>query len=472
MKFNAYRSCAILFIILPTTIMVNMVNSFVNGPPHQFNFKEGECKSCHASFYEPKKLVAPINDICNKCHGEDDAISHVVGIVPSMYVRDDFPLDEEAKMTCNTCHNIHMERIDTQTGKRTYLLRIDAIGKPFCDECHKETMEVFIKDTPSHLSTLTKAHFGYYTSVGFYTPGGVYVDSVSRYCMSCHSGDTACQSAVSFSNSDLRLLSIIAAQSAQLIKNSQLQQEVIEKNRLKQELELARKIQQELLPKSPPEFPFLEFATFFNPAEEVGGDFFDYIPLSQEKLAVVQADVSGHGLSAALIMTMLKGIFQSISHDFISPDQTLTQINEILGNSAPPEIFVTMIFLVFDSEKRVLHITNAGHNPPLVYLHKEEKLEYLKIPGCALNCMKSAEYRSHKISLNAGDFIFLYTDGLPESPDKQFELFGYERLQKIVHQARDTDVKNILQEVKTALYRHLQQVPQTDDIAINILKVN
>ena len=280
------------------------------------------------------------------------------------------------------------------------------------------------------------------------------------------------KSAVSFSNSDLRLLSIIAAQSAQLIKNSQLQQEVIEKNRLKQELELARKIQQELLPKSPPEFPFLEFATFFNPAEEVGGDFFDYIPLSQERLAVVQADVSGHGLSAALIMTMLKGIFQSISHDFISPEQTLTQINEILGNSAPPEIFVTMIFLVFDSEKRVLHITNAGHNPPLVYLHKEEKLEYLKIPGCALNCMKSAEYCSHKISLNAGDFIFLYTDGLPESPDKQFELFGYERLQKIVHEARDTDVKNILQEVKTALYRHLQQVPQTDDIAINILKVN
>ena len=280
------------------------------------------------------------------------------------------------------------------------------------------------------------------------------------------------KSAVSFSNSDLRLLSIIAAQSAQLIKNSQLQQEVIEKNRLKQELELARKIQQELLPKSAPEFPFLEFATFFNPAEEVGGDFFDYIPLSQERLAVVQADVSGHGLSAALIMTMLKGIFQSISHDFISPDQTLTQINEILENSAPPDIFVTMIFLVFNSEKRVLHITNAGHNPPLVYLHREEKLEYLKIPGCALNCMKSAEYRSHKISLNAGDFIFLYTDGLPESPDKQFELFGYERLQKIVHQARDTDVKNILQEVKTALYRHLQQVPQTDDIAINILKVN
>ena len=280
------------------------------------------------------------------------------------------------------------------------------------------------------------------------------------------------KSAVSFSNSDLRLLSIIAAQSAQLIKNSQLQQEVIEKNRLKQELELARKIQQELLPKSPPEFPFLEFATFFNPAEEVGGDFFDYIPLSQERLAVVQADVSGHGLSAALIMTMLKGIFQSISHDFISPEQTLTQINEILGNSAPPEIFVTMIFLVFDSEKKVLHITNAGHNPPLVYLHREEKLEYLKIPGCALNCMKSAEYRSHKISLNAGDFIFLYTDGLPESPNKQFELFGYERLQKIVHEARDTDAKNIIQEVKTALYRHLQQVPQTDDIAINILKVN
>jgi len=274
-----------------------------------------------------------------------------------------------------------------------------------------------------------------------------------------------------FSQEDLRLLSIIAAQSAQLIRNSQLQQEVLEKNRLQQELELARRIQQELLPQTAPEFPMLDIATYFNPAREIGGDFYDFIHLNDRQLGVVQADVSGHGTSAAMIMTMLKGILQAITKEVLSTEQTLKKLNHIFEKSAPPDMFITMIYMIFDAQEKSLQVSNAGHNPPLLYSKEKDTLDFLKMPGCAINVSPDAEYNTHKISLSPGDFIFIYTDGLPESHNKDFEQFGYDRIFELVKENRHADPELMIQRLKSSLSQHVQDISQSDDIAISVLKI-
>ena len=163
-------------------ISVN-VDSYKNAPPHEFKFMDGECGDCHITYEYPIRFKDNITDLCNYCHEDDEALSHVVGIKPSMYLTDGFPLDENGEMTCNTCHDIHMDRSDPLTAERTYLLRVKPIGKAFCDICHLGTMNVLLPDlTPSHIDTLQSAHIGYNLK------GYDSLDGVSNLCLTCHDG--------------------------------------------------------------------------------------------------------------------------------------------------------------------------------------------------------------------------------------------------------------------------------------------
>jgi len=176
----------ILFICFTLPAIGIAVYSYKNSPPHKFDYAGGECGSCHMSYDYPVKFRDNITALCNECHQNDKALSHIVGVKPSMYLGDDFPLDENGEMTCNTCHDIHRESIDPLTEQRTYLLRSRLRGKELCDECHLETMNVLIPGgVPRHSEITTDAHFGYYT-----THGGA-IDAVSEKCISCHSGDMA-----------------------------------------------------------------------------------------------------------------------------------------------------------------------------------------------------------------------------------------------------------------------------------------
>ena len=274
----------------------------------------------------------------------------------------------------------------------------------------------------------------------------------------------------SFSQDDLRLLSIIAAQSGQIIRNSQLQQDVLEKQRLAMELATARQIQQNLLPSTIPDIPGLEIACYFNPAEEVGGDYFDFFPLKENQLGIVQADVSGHGASAAMIMTMLKGILHSITKNFLDLPSALSQTNQVVHQTAPPETFITMIMLVYDSNHRTLSFSNAGHNPPLFYQNNTNSLHYLELRGCALNCLPDASFALSKINLQPDDFILIYTDGLTEAVNRNSEMFGYDRLKNVLIDNKYSSASDIIKQVKQELTTFCGQIHQADDIALMVLK--
>jgi len=274
-----------------------------------------------------------------------------------------------------------------------------------------------------------------------------------------------------FSASDMRLLSIIAAQSGQLIRNSQLQEESIEKKRLEHELQMAVQIQQSLLPEKVPDARNVDIASYFNPTDAVGGDYYDYIMFDDQNIGVVIADVSGHGPSAALVMTMLKGILHSITHKFVSADQTLMELNSIVNRIVPPEMFVTMMFLIFDLKEKILRFSNAGHNPLLYYNKKENNCSSLELSGCALNLTKDAKYLLKEIPFNVGDIFLAYTDGVIEATNDKIEMFGIERLIKKLAEEKDNSVNEIISHIKEQIEIYSGNKPPEDDVVLITIKI-
>ena len=274
-----------------------------------------------------------------------------------------------------------------------------------------------------------------------------------------------------FSADDLRLLSIIAAQSGQLIRNSQLQEDTMKKKRMEQELELARRIQMDLLPKVEQMPSDLDIASYCNPAEEVGGDYFDYFLLGDKQIGVVIADVSGHGASAAMMMTMVKGILHSIALRFTSADQALLEINSLIIRIVPKGIFITMMFLVFDLEKNVLRVSNAGHNPLLFFDNQAKSCQKVEFKGIALNLTPKATYIVKEIMLKPNDVVFIYTDGVTEAVNEKMEMFEENRLIKGIEEVAKKPAAAIVEHLKTKLNDFTGRRLQEDDIVMLALKI-
>jgi sigma-B regulation protein RsbU (phosphoserine phosphatase) len=274
-----------------------------------------------------------------------------------------------------------------------------------------------------------------------------------------------------FDKNDLRLLSIIAAQSGQLIRNSQLQEEAIEKKRLEHELDLAQEIQLDLLPKSDPETENIEIASYFKPFAAVGGDYYDYFYLGRNKIGVVVADVSGHGPPAALVMTMVKGILHSIAYGFKSPELALTQMNLIVSRIVPPEVFVTMMFLVFDFKKQIVQLANAGHNPLLYYDEKKKSSQKIVYQACALNVIPEIHYALKEIPFDKNDVFLIYTDGVTEALNEKNEMFTMERLLQVFKQSNGKSANKILEMVRNELDAFSAGTAQNDDRVIIAIKI-
>lgn len=279
------------------------------------------------------------------------------------------------------------------------------------------------------------------------------------------------KSAEGFSEGDQRLLGIISSQSGQLIQNMQLQEESRQKARMEQELTLARGIQTRLLPTEEPERELMEVASYFEAADEVSGDYYDYFDLPDSKLGAIMADVSGHGASSALVMTMLKGVLQATILRYESPGQVITELNAILCRLLPAEMFVTMVFLEFDSSARTLRYANAGHNP-LVWFRKStgDTVEERQ-PGPAVGILGSAQYKIKEIELSPGDVIVTYTDGLTEAFNREREMFSGERLLEAVDAHKSESAADIVRGTIQRLNDFTKDYAQSDDIAVIAVKV-
>jgi len=273
-----------------------------------------------------------------------------------------------------------------------------------------------------------------------------------------------------FTSGDMRLLTIIAAQSGQLIRNSQLQGEAFEKKRLEHELDMAHDMQLSLLPDEDPEIPGLDIASYFNPTDAVGGDYYDYFPM-ENGLGVVIADVCGHGASAALMMTMIQGIVHSLSKDLTGPEKALSKINKIVNAIVPEEIFITMQFLIFDLKNNLLSFSNAGHNPLIYFDGKTSAISEIELKGTAINLMPDGVFNTRELSLKSGDMFLIYTDGITEATNEKLEMYTTERLKTAVVEKADESAVQVIRFIRSQFDEFTANTKIADDVAMIAVKI-
>jgi serine phosphatase RsbU (regulator of sigma subunit) len=217
------------------------------------------------------------------------------------------------------------------------------------------------------------------------------------------------------------------------IMGLRLEQERIARERIEQELEVARGIQQASLPKEVPTLEGWRISPFYQPAREVGGDFYDFHLLSEGRLGLVVGDATGKGVPAALVMSTTLGMLQLAARvlDSPSPGEVLAQVNESLLARKPQNMFVTCFYAILDPESATLRYANAGHDPP--YLRRSnDSAEELRARGMPLGLLAEMEYEEQGVSLGEGESVLLYSDGLVEAHDTNGQMFGFPRLRALV----------------------------------------
>ncbi|MGH3147623.1 MAG: PP2C family protein-serine/threonine phosphatase [Rubrobacter sp.] len=240
-----------------------------------------------------------------------------------------------------------------------------------------------------------------------------------------------------YSADDRKLLSDLATQTAPAVRVAQLvrqqQQEAKERERIEQELRVARLIQQTLLPKTLPELPGYDVAAYYQPAREVGGDFYDFLDLEDGRFGLVVGDVTDKGVPAALVMATTRTMLRAAAQRLESPGKVLQRVNDVLVQEIPPNMFVTCLYAILDRESGRLVYANAGHDLPYRRrAGRTDGAEELRARGMPLGLMPGMGYEEKEIVLDRGETVLFYSDGLVEAHDTRREMFGFPRLQGLV----------------------------------------
>ncbi len=250
-----------------------------------------------------------------------------------------------------------------------------------------------------------------------------------------------------------------------------------EKERMEEELRVARTIQMSLLPKDRVDVPGLSIAPFCLPANEVGGDYYDFIPLNDGRFALLIADVSGKGTSAALYMAELKGLVLSLSQIYHSPRKLLVEANKILAATLDRRSFITMAYAVIDMNERHMTYARAGHNPIFHVSANgaEPKTNALAPDGLGLALDRGTQFerilREDLVSLRAGDVFLFFTDGVSEAMNTSSELFGEERIRLILEENADLQMEELREKLVDEVFDFAGGAVQHDDMTMVLLKV-
>ncbi len=237
------------------------------------------------------------------------------------------------------------------------------------------------------------------------------------------------------------------------------------------ELEIARGIQKSFLPEAPPEIKGIELAALNSPAREVGGDFYDFIPVSAGRWGLVIADVSGKGVPAALFMALSRTLIRSNAARNPSVSEAIQRANVMIAEDDRANMFVTLFYGILDAGEKFLTYINAGHCPPLVFRGGAGDFVSLRANGLPLGVMPDIELEEKEISLQEGDIVVFYTDGVTEAINEKKEQFGRERLIRIVEKARNLPAQELIQRIEHEVSVFSRGQPQFDDLTLMILKV-
>jgi sigma-B regulation protein RsbU (phosphoserine phosphatase) len=236
------------------------------------------------------------------------------------------------------------------------------------------------------------------------------------------------------------------------------------------ELHIAYQVQKSLLPRSNPTLSGFDIAGHCIPAKEVGGDYYDFFPLGDNKLGIVIGDVSGKGVPAAIYMTLTKGIIQSHTHNLDSPGEVLKNVNKLLYQILEPGSFVSMYFAVLDGTTREISCARAGHNEAILYSSRNNQTLNVQPEGIGLGLEKGnvfdSKIKEQIVQLNSNDILIFYTDGFTEAMNHRRELFGEKRLHASLLENQDKKMVDLIQSVSTDVKNFVGNSSQYDDMTI------
>lgn len=250
-----------------------------------------------------------------------------------------------------------------------------------------------------------------------------------------------------------------------------LQEATAARERLEGELEIAKGIQQNFLPKEMPDIRGIEIAAFNLPAREVGGDFYDFIPIDEDRWGLEIADVSGKGIPAALFMALSRTLVRSVTSANSTVAGAIKQANKLIFSEGRSNMFVTLFYAIINTQKMTLSYTNAGHNPPMLIKKSSKDIVLLKAQGVPLGITGDMELYDEQITLTSGDIIILYTDGITEAINEKREQFKEERLSELVIEDQSLSAQDIIKKVLEGIRIFSGKQPQFDDITLIVLKV-
>jgi sigma-B regulation protein RsbU (phosphoserine phosphatase) len=245
-----------------------------------------------------------------------------------------------------------------------------------------------------------------------------------------------------------------------------------ERRQLETELELSLTFQRALLPQSAPEIPGLSLAAFSRPAQILGGDYYDFIQYRDGLYGLAIADAVGHGVAASMFMTSLQTALHTLVPENDSPADVIQRINRFYIHNVHMTSFLTVFLSRYDPVSHRLIYGNAGHNPPIVYRHKEKKVDWLQPTGAGLGFIEDYTIQPETVLLSTGDVLVLYTDGIVEANNPQGESFGYDRLEQVVTQNAFLSAQELLMVIRQALRDFVKEQPLADDTTIVIGKIS
>jgi sigma-B regulation protein RsbU (phosphoserine phosphatase) len=272
-----------------------------------------------------------------------------------------------------------------------------------------------------------------------------------------------------FTQDDQRLLSIIAAQSGQILENARLYETEKSLLTMQEQVKLASKIQTDLLPKNPPTINGYEIAGKSIPAQLVGGDYFDFIPAHNGKMAICLGDVSGKGLPASLLMANTQATLRGQTLLATSAKECIERSNTLLYLSTSDEKFVTLFYGILDTQQHQLRFCNAGHDNPYLLSHGKEPRR-LKTGGIVLSVMETFPYEEEIVAIEPGDMLIIYSDGIPEAMNSNQELFSDARLGTLLNECVSLSASDVIDKVVAAAKAHAGNWPQSDDMTMVVIK--
>jgi phosphoserine phosphatase RsbU/P len=319
------------------------------------------------------------------------------------------------------------------------------------------------KNLSKHLSTLKGSRFRSILAFPIYVKG----DNIGTLALLKELPE-------GFNREMTKIVATFANQAGISIENFRLMEEALQNERYKEELKIAKTVQKSLLPELLQHDNDFDIAAFSESADEVGGDYYDTTRISEKLYALIIADVSGKGTTAAFHMSQMKGIFHSLAQNDIEPDEFMNRSNQALIYCLERGSFISATYFTLNTESKIVRYARAGHCPVLYYCSATNKAEYFKDKGIALGMVRNKSYRNfiqnNEFHYSTGDIMILYTDGITEAKNDKGDEYGYERLAEVIMEIKEGSPREIQEHIIKSLYEFSGTQNINDDYTTMIVK--